>query len=195
MRNQKTRDMVLCALFAALMVIGAQVSISLPNGVPFTLQILFALLAGGILGSKLGAISIILYTVMGFVGLPVFAEGANGAAILAKPTFGYIIGFIVAAYAVGFIVERSSQLAVGKKTVVYFVATLVGLALCYLIGVPYLYFFLKTTMGDAMTPALALTYGFTPFILLDAIKAGIVSVLLLAILPRLEQEGLIAIKK
>ncbi len=191
MRNNKTRDMVLCALFAALMVVGAQVTISLPSGVPFTLQILFALLAGGILGSKLGAISIILYAFMGFVGLPVFAEGANGAAILAKPSFGYIIGFIVAAYATGFVVERSRKFDVGPKMVSYIFATLLGLALCYLVGVPYLYFFLQKTMGATMTPALALAYGFTPFIVLDTVKAVIVSLLLAAILPRLEKEGLL----
>ena len=192
MRNSKIRDMVLCALFAALMVLGAYVSIPLPGGAPITFQIFFAMMAGGILGSKLGAISITVYTLMGLVGVPVFAGGASGVGIIAKPTFGYLIGFIVCAYVVGLIVENTKNKKGIEKQIGLIVAPFIGLALDYLIGVPYLYMILKASMGDTMTPSLALAYGFWPFIILDLIKAFVVVGIIATIVPRLEREQLIA---
>lgn len=191
MRNNKTRDMVLCALFAALMVIGAYVSIPLPGGTPITFQIFFAMIAGGVIGSKLGAISMTIYMFMGLVGLPVFAGGSFGPGTIVKPSFGYILGFIVCAYAVGFIIERAKKASGNTKQIWFALAPFIGLALDYLIGVPYLFMVLKSTMGDAMTPSLALAYGFWPFIILDVIKAFVVVGIMLTIVPRLEKENLL----
>lgn len=191
MRKNKTRDMVLCSLFAALMVLGAYVTIPLPGGVPITFQLFFAMLAGAILGAKLGAISMAVYMLIGLVGVPVFSGGQGGLGMLAKPSFGYIIGFMACAYATGLIIEATKEKVGFQKHIGLFLAPFIGLALDYLIGVPYLFMVLKASMGDAMTPALALTYGFWPFIILDLTKAFIVVGIVATIMPRLEREQLI----
>ena len=107
MRNQKTRELVLCALFTALTAVGAFIKIPVPV-VPFTLQFLFTMLAGLLLGGRLGAISVGAYAVLGLLGLPIFTEG-GGFWYLLKPSFGYILGFIVGAYVTGKMAAKTSN--------------------------------------------------------------------------------------
>ena len=82
-----TRDLILCALFTALSAIGAFIRIPVPL-VPFTLQITFTTLAGLLLGSKKGAISVAVYVLMGLIGIPVFTQGGGFSYVL-KPSFGF----------------------------------------------------------------------------------------------------------
>lgn len=182
------KDMILCALFAALISIGAMGSIPLPGGIPFSVQPLFAMMAGAVLGSKRGALSMTLYMLMGVVGLPVFSNGAGGPGYILTPSFGYIIGFIFCAYAVGKIVEISR--ANNSKTGLV-IAPFVGLMIDYIIGVPYLYMIFNVVMGKAIDVNTALVYGFYPFIILDLVKAAIVVVLLFSLVPRLERQGIL----
>ena len=93
-----TRQLTMTALFVALIAVGAFIRVPLPN-CPFTLQILFTTLAGIVLGSRLGAASVGIYIVLGLVGVPIFTSGGGPSYIL-QPTFGYLIGFMVGAYAV-----------------------------------------------------------------------------------------------
>ena len=131
MRNQKTRELVLCALFTALTAVGAFIKIPVPV-VPFTLQFLFTMLAGLLLGGRLGAISVGAYAVLGLLGLPIFTEG-GGFWYLLKPSFGYILGFIVGAYVTGKMAAKTSNFwhILG--------ANLVGLAIVYGMGMVYYY--------------------------------------------------------
>lgn len=99
MTGQKTRSMILCALFAALIAAGAFLRIPIPV-VPFTLQYLFTMLAGLLLGPRLGATAVGVYIVLGLAGLPVFTQG-GGPGYIFQPTFGYIIGFALGAYLTG----------------------------------------------------------------------------------------------
>lgn len=129
-----TFSMALCAVFAALLAAGAYIRIPTPFA-PITLQAEFAIMAGLILGSRLGAISAALYLIMGILGLPVFAQG-GGIGYVFQPTFGYIIGFVIGAYLAGLVVEKSKN---GSKTV-YFLACLAGLGAIYAAGLVYVWF-------------------------------------------------------
>lgn len=185
--NLSVKDMALCALFAALISIGAVLSIPLPGGVPFSIQPIFAMLAGVILGSKRGAISMTVYTLMGLAGLPVFSNLMGGFAIVKTPKFGYILGFILCAYVTGKIVEFFKH---RKSKIGYFIGPLVGVFLTYLLGVPYLYMIFYRSTGGVFTWPLALTYGFYPFIVLDLLKVALVILLSLTLVPRLEKMDL-----
>lgn len=128
-----TRDMCLCAMFAALTAVGAFLKIPVPV-CPFTLQTLFTTMAGLLLGSKRGAFSILIYIIIGLIGVPVFTQG-GGFGYVMVPTFGYIIGFCVGAFLTGFITERIKKLTFLKL----FGACLAGLAVIYLLGMSYYY--------------------------------------------------------
>ncbi|WLR51208.1 biotin transporter BioY [Bacillus tianshenii] len=136
----KTRNMVLCALFAALMAVGANVSPFLTiGGVPITLQLMFAILAGGILGSRLGALSMSAYMFMGLVGAPVFAQFKGGPAHVLSPTFGFIVSFIVIAYFTGKLVGDKSN----ASKLSYIGVGFLSLFFNYIIGTNFMYFALK----------------------------------------------------
>lgn len=131
--SQNVRNMMFCAIFTVLIAVGAFIKIPIPV-VPFTLQVLFVLLAGLLLGSKLGALSSLIYMLLGLVGVPIFTEGGGFWYIL-KPTFGYIVGFVVGAFVTGKIVESR------KKTELKWLllANFAGLMVVYLFGIVYCY--------------------------------------------------------
>ncbi len=146
MRKRITpKEMTLCALFTVLTAVGAFLKIPVPV-VPFTLQFLFTMMAGLLLGGRLGACSVGLYALLGLMGLPVFAEGGGFWYIL-KPSFGYIIGFIIGSYATGRITERLQRPTFGK----ILAANLIGLAIVYGMGMAYYYlicnFVIDTPIG------------------------------------------------
>lgn len=139
------REMTLCALFTVLTAVGAFIKVPVPV-VPFTLQFLFTMLAGLLLGGKLGAFSVGIYALLGLAGLPVFAEG-GGFWYLLKPSFGYIIGFILGSYVTGKMTEKMEGLTFRK----ILTANFIGLAIVYGVGMIYYYvicnFVLHTPIG------------------------------------------------
>ncbi|QQZ08857.1 biotin transporter BioY [Heyndrickxia vini] len=134
-------DICYVGLFVAFMMIGANITSLVPfmviGGVPITLQTFFAILAGAVLGSRLGSISMIVYAVVGLVGVPVFAQFGGGIRVLISPTFGFILSFIILSYVVGKIVEKNQQLFT------YFIASIIGLVVNYLFGTNWMYFAYK----------------------------------------------------
>ena len=134
-KNNKLTAMQMscCAIFTALTVAGAFIKIPVPV-VPFTLQILFVYLAGSIIGAKLGALSMIIYMLLGLIGVPVFAEG-GGIWYILKPSFGYIIGFIIATYVIGKLTEKFGYNSYFKLVLAYFI----GLMIDYAVGMIYYY--------------------------------------------------------
>lgn len=140
-----TKSIILCSLFSALIAIGAFIKIPIPM-MPITLQAMFVILAGLLLGSKLGAISVGIYTIIGLAGVPVFTKG-GGIGYIFQPTFGYIIGFLVGAYVIGLIVEKSKIISIKNLLI----ASFLGLAIIYTIGMIYYYcisnFYLKSDFG------------------------------------------------
>ena len=142
----RTRAITLCGLFAALTAIGAFIKIPLPPPlVPFTLQFLFCALAGVLLGSKVGALSQLIYVLVGLVGIPVFTEG-GGLHYVVKPTFGYLIGFVLGAYVIGLCVEKFKE--INFKNL--FIASLIGLIVVYVLGVVYMYMIYNFYIGNEM---------------------------------------------
>lgn len=133
------------ALFTTLIAIGAFIKIPVPV-VPFTLQFLFTMLAGLLLGGKGGAASVALYMILGLAGLPVFAEG-GGLWYLLKPSFGYIIGFCLASYVTGKMAEKQNILTIKKLLA----ANFTGLFIVYGVGMVYYYiicnFIIHTPIG------------------------------------------------
>lgn len=102
--------------------------------VPFTLQFLFTMLAGLLLGGKNGAICVAVYMALGLIGLPIFAEG-GGIWYFIKPSFGYILGFCAASYVTGKLTERLTAVAF-KKILLY---NFIGLFIVYGAGMVYYY--------------------------------------------------------
>ncbi len=129
----KTKSLILCSLFTALIVVGAFIKIPVPV-VPFTLQFLFTTLAGLLLGSKQGMISVVVYMVLGLIGLPVFSEG-GGIWYILKPSFGYIIGFCIGTFVTGLIAERMKEKTIPR----YLLANFTGLMIVYVVGMVYYY--------------------------------------------------------
>lgn len=146
--------------FAVALAAASQIAIPLPGTpVPFTLQPMIVVLAGLMLGPTLGAASMMLYLLVGALGVPVFTPvGAPGIARLLGPTGGYLIAYPFAAYATGFVARRASSLA-GR-----FGAALAGMALIFLGGLAQL-----TLLTGSVSQAVVV--GMTPFALFDVAKA------------------------
>lgn len=142
------------SIFAVLTAIGAFIKIPIPY-VPFTLQWLFCAISGIVLGAKLGALSQILYVVIGLIGIPIFTEG-GGLYYIFKPTFGYLIGFIVASFVIGKLSSKIKKISFIKSLL----CILSGLFFVYLFGVLHLYLIYNLYMGDRKTMAWAVFYGF-----------------------------------
>ena len=123
-------DIAECAIFVALMTAGAYVSIPIPV-VPITFQTVISVLAGLLLGWKKGAISMAVYCFLGLVGVPVFSQG-GGIFYVVKPTFGYILGFILSAVVAGAVAGKG-----GLPLWRYIVGALAAFVADYLIGIPY----------------------------------------------------------
>ena len=144
------------SIFLALV---AQVSVPLLP-VPITGQTFGILVLGLLYGSRLGAATVLAYLAQGAVGLPVFANGAGGAAVLIGPTAGYLWGFVIAAFVVGWLAERGWDRNIGLTAV----AMLVGNVILYVPGLAWLY------VIAAPDFATTLQWGLTPFIPGDLLK-------------------------
>lgn len=143
-----TQDVAVCGLFTALIAVGAFMKIVIPVGADtmnFTLQWLFVLLAGLLLGSKRAFRSVAVYLITGLIGFPIFARG-GGPAYLLRPTFGFLLGFALAAWAIGFLCEKLRP----AKTVTWFFTTLAGFVLYYGMGI--FYFYMITHLLASQTP-------------------------------------------
>lgn len=133
MKRLQLRELVLCALFIALITIGTFIRIPVGTDV-YTLQFLFTLLAGLMLGARLGAIAVGAYVLLGLLGVPVFASG-GGPAYLLQPTFGYLLGFILQAWFCGKFALSLKHISFRSLLAVNFG----GMVIVYLIGISWFY--------------------------------------------------------
>lgn len=162
------RDVLLVLGGAALVALVAQVELPL-KPVPVTLQTLAVLLVGAALGWKRGAASMSAYLLAGAAGLPVFAGGSAGLAKFAGPTGGYLLSYIFAAAAVGWLVQRY---ALDRRPVGAALAMLVASIVIYAFGLTWLGL-VTGLKGQALLNA-----GLTPFLLGDSLKIALAALLL-----------------
>lgn len=156
------RNMMITGLFAALLAVSSQVSI--PGPVPHTLQIVFVLLAGLILGPRWGTVSVLVWILLGVFGLPVFSQGKAGPATLAGPTGGFLAGFVICAWLVGrFTTKETGYLQTA--------AIMLGsLAVVYVVGLAGFMASFTWFLQKPMTWDKAATVAIMPFIPFDIIK-------------------------
>lgn len=152
-------DVVLVAAGAALTAIAAQVVVPLWP-VPITGQTLAVLLVGSSLGALRGTLSMLLYAVLGIVGLPVFSGASSGVAIILGPTGGYIIGFVFAAAFTGWVAQRSWD----RKILRSILGFLGGTVVTFAIGLPWLSFALGLNLEQTLAA------GLYPFIIGGLVK-------------------------
>ena len=158
---------------AALVAVLAQVSIPLWP-VPITGQTLGVIVVGAALGSRRGALSLITYMLVGLAGLPVFADFTGSIAAVAKPSFGFVIGFIFSAFVAGWFAEREWD----RRPALAFLGFAIASLMPFLFGLPYLAFILNVVMGYDLTFVEILEAGLFPFIIGGIIKAGLAALII-----------------
>lgn len=172
----KIKQMIQISMFAILSAVGARLMVPVPF-VPFTLQTLVAILAGLLLGPKLGAASQALYMLMGLIGLPVFTS-ASGPAALLMPSFGYIVGFIGCAWTSGRAAELFRARYGAVTRLQYFIAAMAGIMVTYVLGVACLYAIMNLWVKQGgMTFFKVLSIGFFSTIGGDVIKSLLAALL------------------
>ncbi|MCO1599896.1 biotin transporter BioY [Desulfosporosinus nitroreducens] len=157
--NNSLRRMVYASMFGALTAAGSLITIPM-QPVPITLQTLFTGLAGVLLGGYAGALSQVVYVLLGVIGLPVFSGGKAGLGTLIGPTGGYLIGFIVAAYVIGKMVEAKKEPGLAWLGL----SLVVGNLVIYTLGVAQL-----SLVAHLSIPK-ALLAGVVPFLVGDVLK-------------------------
>jgi len=177
----KLQDIALCALFAALTAVGAFMKIPTPL-VPLTLQYLFTMLSGLLLGARLGSVSVLCYVVLGLAGLPVFAEG-GGIGYVLKPSFGYIIGFCVAAFVTGKIANNTAAPSMKRLLTACFT----GLFIVYALGVVYLWLVNRLYLGKVIGARILFIYCFAIYVPGDALQCILAALLAKRLIPILRK--------
>lgn len=132
MRRNLIVTVTLSALFCTLICIGSFIRIPMPNIMPITLQTFFVLLTSLVLPVKASSLATCTYMVLGLVGLPIFS-GGGGIGYVLLPNFGFIIGFVVTSVIMSLLAERLKKCTFWQ----YFVISLLGVALIYIIGIFY----------------------------------------------------------
>lgn len=154
-----TKEMTLVGLSAALMGVFSQLAIPFPT-VPLTLQVFGAVLLAVILEAKISTLAMIVYTLIGAIGIPVFANFSRGFSVIVGPTGGYITGFIVLAFIIGKAAEQKN-----KKILI--LGAYIGLIMNYFIGTLQLKGILNLSFQEAMVA------GVYPYIIKDLILTGV----------------------
>lgn len=165
-RKFKTIDLAYIGLFAALIAVCAQIAIPMPSGIPFTLQTFAICLTGALLGWKRGILSVIVYILLGMVGLPIFSGFKSGVAAVTGPTGGYLIGFLFTALIIGILADKF-----GHKLWQMVLFMVLGLIASYVFGTVWFMIAYKATLAAALTSCVV------PFLLPEAAKIALAAVL------------------
>ncbi|MGB8811798.1 MAG: biotin transporter BioY [Paracoccaceae bacterium] len=163
------RNVTHIALFAALIaVLGLVPKIDLLAGVPITAQSLGVMLCGTVLGAKRGALAVLLFLLLVAVGLPLLSGGRGGLGVFAGPSVGFLVGFPVAAFVAGWVMERTT-LSVGVAAACG--AVLGGIAVLYAFGIPGM----ALVLGKTLTEAAHLAIAFLPGDVVKVVLAALIT--------------------
>ena len=169
-----TRDIVLIALFAALMaVLAIFPPLTVPAiGVPITAQSIGPMLAGGIIGARRGGLSMLLFLALVAVGLPLLSGGRGGIGVFAGPTVGFLFGWVAAAVIIGWLTERAYRKL--NFVTAFGICVLGGVGVLYAIGIPVIALVAKIPLWTAFTGSAAFIPG-------DLIKSGFAAAIIVAV--------------
>ena len=162
---KSAKTLAFTALFVALITVGAYISIPIAP-IAFTLQTLFVLLSGALLGGINGMVCVLIYIFMGLIGLPVFTGGGAGFSYVLKPTFGFLIGFVFASLSVGLIAGKNPKVSTKRLSF----ALLFGTLIIYFFGVLYYLIIQKFYFGNAVDIKFVLWAFWIIFIPSDLLK-------------------------
>ncbi|GIO01117.1 hypothetical protein J5TS2_17850 [Brevibacillus halotolerans] len=178
-RNESLRTYMVIAIFTAITAVFAQITIPLPI-IPITGQTLAVGLVATVLGSRYGTVSMVLYALLGVIGVPVFAGFSGGPQVLIGPTGGFIFGFIATAFIMGYLLEKTNY-----TFTMALIANLLGMAVTFLFGVVQLKLVLNLSWAGAMAA------GVTPFIAGGIIKAVLAAYVGIILRKRLISIGML----
>lgn len=165
LKNSRLLNLIYIAMFSAIITICAQIQI--PATVPFTLQTFGVFVAAGLLGFKRGTLSVIIYLLLGLIGVPVFSGFKGGAGVLFGTTGGYIIGFVFIAVIVGLFKDKF-----GVNLWALTISMTLGLLVCYIFGTVWFYIISNSNMQMSLFTILSLcVFPFIPFDVLKIIAA------------------------
>lgn len=163
--KRKIYDMAYIAVFTVVIAVCSWISI--PTLVPFTLQTFAVFLSVAVLGGKRGTLSIIIYVLLGAIGVPVFAGFSGGFGVILNTTGGYIIGFILSA-----LIMWLMESIFGKKLPVQALSMVLGLLACYAVGTAW-FMFVYIRQTGAIGLSTVLGWCVIPFIIPDVIKIAL----------------------
>lgn len=170
--NKMLLNMVYIAVFTALIAVCSQICIPTPPGIPpVTMQTFAVFLAASMLGWKHGTLSVLIYLLLGLIGIPVFAQFQSGLGTLLGMTGGYLIGFLFTSVFTGLLCEK-----LGRKVWVLIVSMIGGLLLCYVFGTAWFMVVYGQQVG-AISLWAALTMCVFPFLPFDAGKILVATIL------------------
>lgn len=175
----KLRNMIVTALFAAIIGVLAQIVIPLPL-IPITGQTLAIGLAATILGARYGTYSVLLYIAIGAIGVPVFSQMTAGFGVIVGPTGGFIIGFIPAVFIIGLYLEKTSFTILNA-----FIANIIGMFITFIFGTTWLKIIANLTWTAAFMG------GFAPFIIVGVLKAFLAGWIGVIVRNRLQSANLL----
>lgn len=161
----KTIDMIYVALGSAILAVCAWISIPIGQ-IPITLQTMGICLVAGLFRTKRGLMSVVVYILLGIVGVPVFSGFKSGLGVIAGPTGGYIVGFIFSALIVGLFSEK-----LGSKVWVLALSMALGITACYAFGSAWFYIYMHTK--SAVTLSYVLGLCVVPYIIPDIVKIAV----------------------
>ena len=161
------KDMAYIAVFTALLAVCSWIAIPMPWGVAYTLQTLGVFLAVGVLGGKRGTLAVVVYLLLGAMGVPVFSGFQGGTAALLGATGGYIAGFLFSALGM-WMLEK----LLGRSLPALALSMVLGLAVCYAFGTAW-YMAVYTRSNGAVALGTVLGWCVVPYIIPDLVKIGL----------------------